>query len=121
MTSQTCHYVVANELIAEHLARALLLPIPPGFIIEHKGKPHYVSLNFNLSGEDLPPANPQAAAVPDFYIQEVVEAAVDVGLPKEATKPGFEFLRTRRTKLLQLLKEQPAAFPKIPTNKWNQI
>ena len=50
-------YAVVNELICNYLARSLLLPIPPGFIIEHEGKPHYVSLNFNLSGEELPPAN----------------------------------------------------------------
>lgn len=50
-------YAVVNELICNCLARSLLLPIPPGFIIEHDGEPHYVSLNFNLAGEELPPAN----------------------------------------------------------------
>ena len=39
------------------------MPVPPGFIIDHDGKPHYVSLNFNLAGEDLPPADPEAIAV----------------------------------------------------------
>lgn len=50
-------YTVANELICVKLARAVLLPIPPGFIIEEGGEPYYVSLNFNLAGQDLPPAN----------------------------------------------------------------
>jgi hypothetical protein len=53
-------YVVVNELICADLARALLLPVPPGFLIEHATKPHYVSLNFNLSGAGLPPADPVA-------------------------------------------------------------
>jgi len=50
-------FVVANELICSLLARAILLPIPPGFIIDHQGVPCYVSLNFNLAGEDLPPVD----------------------------------------------------------------
>jgi hypothetical protein len=48
--------VVANELICASFGRVLLLPIPPGFIIDHNG-PCYVSLNFNLAGQDLPPAD----------------------------------------------------------------
>jgi hypothetical protein len=54
-------FSVANELICGHLARAILLPVPPGFIIEDGGIPHHVSLNFNLAGHNLPPAD--AAAV----------------------------------------------------------
>lgn len=49
---------VANELVCNRLASALLLPIPPGFLIEHSGKPHFVSLNFNLAGQQLPPVVP---------------------------------------------------------------
>jgi hypothetical protein len=61
-------YVVANELICGNLARLLLLPVPPGFIIDHNAAPHYVSLNFNLAGEDLPPADPAAVVtnLPDL-------------------------------------------------------
>jgi hypothetical protein len=55
-------FVVTNELLCGHLARVLLPPVPPGFIIDHNGTPHYVSLNFNLAGEDLPPADPGAIA-----------------------------------------------------------
>ena len=43
-----------TSLVCSNLAQALLLP--PGFVIEHDGKPHYVSL-INLAGEDLPPAD----------------------------------------------------------------
>lgn len=59
-------HVVANELICARLAAVLLLPVPSGFIIDHDGRAHYVSLNFNLSGHDLPPANTAAlmAAAP---------------------------------------------------------
>ncbi|MGA3065511.1 MAG: HipA family kinase [Tepidisphaeraceae bacterium] len=51
-------FAVANEVICGELARVLRLPIPPGFIVtDPKGKPHHTSLNFNLSGQNLPPAN----------------------------------------------------------------
>ena len=50
-------FVITNELICSYLAKAILLPIPPGFVIEDEGIPYFVSLNFNLVGEDLPPAN----------------------------------------------------------------
>ena len=53
-------YVVANELLCSLLARSILLPGPPGFIIEHNARSHYVSLNFLLAGEDLPPADTEA-------------------------------------------------------------
>jgi hypothetical protein len=53
-------YVVANELICTRLAQVLLLPIPPGFMIQHNSLPYYVSLDFNLSGHQLPPASPSA-------------------------------------------------------------
>jgi hypothetical protein len=55
--SENLPYVVANELICGHLAQAVLLPTPTGLIIEHEGVPYYVSMNFNLAGEDLPPAD----------------------------------------------------------------
>ena len=51
-------YTVFNELISNRFANLLMLPCPPGFMIEPEGEPYFVSLNFNLSGQDLPPANP---------------------------------------------------------------
>lgn len=58
-------FVVANELICARLASAILLPVPPGFIIDKDGSPHYASLNFNLAGEDLPPANVESLVLRD--------------------------------------------------------
>lgn len=53
-------YVVANELICNQLARMLLLPCPPGAMMAHGGAPHFFSLDFNLAGHALPPADPSA-------------------------------------------------------------
>ncbi len=61
-------FIVANELICGNLARILLLPIPPGFLIEHEDKPHWVSLNFNLKGEELPPVNAAILATANAHI-----------------------------------------------------
>ena len=55
-------YAVVNELVCGDLARVLRLPCPPGFIVDREGVPYHVSLNFNLSGEDLPPADATAIA-----------------------------------------------------------
>lgn len=49
-------YAVSNEYICGQLGRGLGLPIPPGFIIED-GVPYHVSMNFNLAGQQLPPAD----------------------------------------------------------------
>jgi hypothetical protein len=57
--------VIANELICAELARSVLLPVPTGFIIDHDSRPHYVSLNFNLAGEDLPPIDARAVISAD--------------------------------------------------------
>ena len=57
---------VVNELICADLARAVKLPIPPSFLVNDKdGKPFHVSLNFHLSGQDLPPADAAAIATDD--------------------------------------------------------
>ena len=56
----TLPYTVSNELISNLLARSIFLPTPPGFIIDHNNEAHYVSLNFNLAGQDLPPVDPVA-------------------------------------------------------------
>lgn len=49
--------IVASELIAARLGQAILLPIPPAFIVDRDGAPWFASLNFNLAGESLPPVN----------------------------------------------------------------
>jgi hypothetical protein len=66
--SQSHPYVVPNELVCGALARAILLPVPPGFVVEHKSLPHYVSLNFNFTDEKLAPADTSliAAQWPDL-------------------------------------------------------
>lgn len=61
-------FVVANELICYNLARAILLPIPPGFIINRDNAPNYASLNFNLGGASLPPADPEIVVRDSSYI-----------------------------------------------------
>ena len=55
-------YAVANELLCGQLGRGLGLPIPPGFVIDDGGQPWHVSLNFNLAGQQLPPADCAAVA-----------------------------------------------------------
>lgn len=66
--SQEVPRLVANEFICARLAQALLLPVPPGFLIQNDDETWFVSLNFNLSGEDLPPACPSRIAkdMPDL-------------------------------------------------------
>lgn len=61
-------YIVANELICNLLARAILLPTPPGFIVDNEGVPYFTSLDFNLSGDALPPIVPSqvVAAKPNL-------------------------------------------------------
>ena len=191
--------VVANEYVCHALARAILLPIPPGFIIDLNSEPHYVSLDFNLAGMALPPADaaliatshPELAAgivlfdvwvangdrhtqnihfdqtsdrveifdhshvsfsneaaslammanqlaigghclaselrsvagmafwnerinqVPEFYIRAAVEAAIDIGLPADRVGSSLDFLLQRRPRLLDLMKDNRGAFPRI--------
>lgn len=50
--------VIINEYICQKLAEIICLPIPTGFIVNNGGIPYFVSLNFNMSGEDLPPSDP---------------------------------------------------------------
>lgn len=200
--STTLPYVVANELICGRLAQALLLPTPPGYLIEKAGTPYYVSMNFNLAGEDLPPADCglivqkhldiswgiilfdawvlnhdrhsqnlaydsvtdkvqifdhshafvanandieahlnsnvdklaignhclaqevnalqginkwalRIAAVPEYYIREVVKAAESVGLPPLHTDVCTDFLLHRRNMIRDLIKKNPSTFPKV--------
>lgn len=50
--------IVAAEMIAARLGQAILLPIPPAFIVEGEKGPWFASLDFNLAGESLPPVEP---------------------------------------------------------------
>lgn len=61
-------YVVANEIVCGALGRGLGLPIPPGFLVKENGEAYHVSLNFNLTADSLPPADPAAlvAALPEL-------------------------------------------------------
>jgi hypothetical protein len=201
-------YVVSNELVCNQLARAIILPTPPGFIIEHNSQPYYVSLNFNLAGQDLPPADPVAVIqgspdlacgiilfdiwvvnedrhreniayyeeankvhifdhshaffstigparlerhknalgivghclapelttftgmkkwherilqIPEFYIRETIEAAVEVGLPANSVGLCCDFLLERRQQLPHLLETHQAVFPKVKKQLWSEI
>lgn len=52
---------VGNELLCNTLAHAVRLPAPPGFLIDDEdGEPYFATLNFLLTGEDLPPADAAA-------------------------------------------------------------
>jgi hypothetical protein len=59
---------VANEYICGTLGRSACLPIPPAVIVDKEGEAYHVSLDFNLSGQRLPPADPAAlvAALPQL-------------------------------------------------------
>lgn len=60
MATNDFPFIVANEMICNHLARSLFLPCPPGVTIEHETDQYFVSLDFNIAGGSLPPANPRA-------------------------------------------------------------
>lgn len=47
-------HLVANEYICARLAAAVGLPVPPGFLVKKDGEPWFVSMDFNLAGEELP-------------------------------------------------------------------
>ena len=61
-------HAVANEHICASLARAICLPVPPVFQIVMDSKIWSASMNFNLSGQNLPPASAKelVAAFPDL-------------------------------------------------------
>jgi hypothetical protein len=51
-------YCIPNELICAELGRFLRLPVPPvGIVSQVRGGPLFASLNFNLTGDSLPPVN----------------------------------------------------------------
>ncbi len=52
-------YCIPNEMICGELGRFLRLPVPPlGVVAEEGGEAWFASLNFNLTGNDLPPVKP---------------------------------------------------------------
>lgn len=51
-------HIVANEYICARLAAAVGLPVPPGFLVKKDDEPWFVSMDFNLSGDVLPPILP---------------------------------------------------------------
>lgn len=202
-------FTVANELICNRLAQVLLLPVPPGFIVEHNQKPHFVSLNFNLAGNDLPPADASAVvrdlpelacgvvvfdawvanpdrhaenlaylsatrqlsifdhghafllgadpwrwleahkthlnlgnhclakvledvrgmgewldrvrSVPPYYIEGLVRASVDVGLPANRVDYCIDFLKERQKRLPALIRGAASQFPRVQPDLWQTI
>jgi hypothetical protein len=50
-------YIVGNELVCNMLAKALLLPCPPGALLQKNGDVYFCSLDFNSAGQALPPIN----------------------------------------------------------------
>jgi hypothetical protein len=64
-------YCIPNELICAEVARFLCLPVPPAGVIlaPHTATPHwFASLDFNLTGNALPPVDPADcyARLPDL-------------------------------------------------------
>src|SRR4051812_11051630 len=53
-------FIVVNELVCNSIARFLLLPCPPGALLDISGQTHFFSLDFNLAGGPLPPISPRA-------------------------------------------------------------
>lgn len=101
-------YAIANEFICGQLGRALGLPIPPGFIIEDNGVPWHVSLDFNLAGQQLPPADPAALAStkPDLAAGIVVFDSWIVNADRHAGNLAFD----QSTQLINLFDHSHAFF-----------
>jgi hypothetical protein len=68
--SSHCAFTVVNEYVCQELGRMLGLPIPVGAILEREGVPYYASLDFNVEGQKLPPADAVALAgdLPDLSL-----------------------------------------------------
>src|SRR3954463_13559521 len=49
-------FVIANELLAAQIGQFLKLPVPPGgVVVDPNGTPYYASMDFNITGNSLPP------------------------------------------------------------------
>lgn len=53
-------YIVANELICNGIARALMLPCPPGALMQQSADVYFFTLDFNVAGQALPPIDASA-------------------------------------------------------------
>jgi hypothetical protein len=51
-------HIVGNELVCNIIARMLLLPCPPGALLQRNGDVYFCSLDFNTAGQALPPITP---------------------------------------------------------------
>ncbi len=58
-------HIVANEYICARLAVAVGLPVPPGFLVKKGDEPWFVSMDFNLAGNTLPPILPNLLVARD--------------------------------------------------------
>jgi len=56
-------FIVANELVCSAFARLLLLPCPPGALMQKNGDTYFFSLDFNIAGQALPPIAPSDVVV----------------------------------------------------------
>jgi len=61
-------HIVGNELVCNMIARTLLLPCPPGALLQKNGEVYFCSLDFNTAGQGLPPFSPRAVtgALPEL-------------------------------------------------------
>ena len=54
-----CPYYIVNELISAEVGRRIRVPVPPSCAVEDEdGRAFFASLNFNLTGDTLPPVIP---------------------------------------------------------------
>ncbi len=65
-------YLVANEHVAGRIAELLCLPVPPHCMADRDDETYFLSLNFNLTGEQLPPV------FPDEVVTHFPDAAAGV-------------------------------------------
>jgi hypothetical protein len=68
MATPAAPYIVGNELVCNMIARALLLPCPPGALLQKNGDTYFCSLDFNTAGHALPPISPSTVvgALPEL-------------------------------------------------------
>ncbi len=60
-------------------------------------------------------------AVPEFFINEVVQSATTVGLPQEEVHFVSDYLLNRRSKLLDLIKNHRNIFTQVPGQEWDKL
>lgn len=201
--TETDPYIIVNEFICNHLARAVMLPCPPGALFDSDEQTYFFSLDFNLAGEALPPIDPslvvtthrefawgtilfdclvlnedrhsmniahdqtsdqvqifdhshaflgagrrdvaehlannqeslgigghclatainhrhglekwasRIAQIPDFFIEELVQQSERIGLPSDHLGSCSDFLKFRRSNLLELVHQNRPMFPLV--------